>query len=407
VIREKSNSIFIIAGEASGDMHGANLINAVRTNPINEVRTNPINEVRANPKYAVRANLKYAVRANLKYAVRANCNSPQHMPIYAWGGDKMETAGATILKHYRELAFMGFGEVVMNLPSIIRNFGLVKKQILEVNPKVVILIDYPGFNLRLLPWLKKNGFIVIYYIAPQAWAWKEGRVKKMAQYIDKLLVILPFEEEFFKSRGVNTEFVGHPLLQVVSKKSLVVSQKRIALLPGSRKQEVENILPEMLSVQSEISDYEFVIAGMSHLGIEFYQKIIGGKNVKIEMDNAEEIIASSHLALVSSGTATLQTALNNIPQIVCYKSSWINYQLGKRLIKVKFISLVNLIFGREIVAELIQDKLNKENLLVEIRKLLDEKNRQKMLGEYAELGERLGEKNASQRTAEIVLSYFD
>jgi lipid-A-disaccharide synthase len=366
---EKTNSIFIIAGEASGDLHGANLV-----------------------KELVLTSQKLETFKKLEIA--------------AWGGDKMKSAGATVLKHYRELAFMGFGEVIMNLPFIIRNFGLVKKQIKELNPKVVVLIDYPGFNLRLLPWLKENGFIIIYYIAPQAWAWKEGRVKKMAKYIDKLLVILPFEEEFFKSRGVNTEFVGHPLLQVRSCEIKVKSKKRIALLPGSRKQEVENILPEMLRVQSEISDYEFVIAGMSHLGIEFYQKIIGDKNVSIEMDCADEIIASSHLALVSSGTATLQTALNNIPQIVCYKSSWINYQLGKRLIKVKFISLVNLIFGREIVTELIQDKLNKENLLTEIKKLLNEENRAKILTEYAELKMMLGEKNASERVAEIIGEHY-
>lgn len=364
MIKNKTNSIFIIAGEASGDMHGANLVKQLKINNLELI-------------------------------------------THCWGGDKMQAAGATVLKHYRELAFMGFGEVIKNLPSIIRNFGLVKKQILELNPKVVVLIDYPGFNLRLLPWLKENGFIVIYYIAPQAWAWKEGRVKKMAKYIDKLLVILPFEEDFFKSRGVNTEFVGHPLLQVYSCQVSGVSSKKIALLPGSRKQEVESILPEMLSVQSDISDYEFVIAGMSHLGLEFYQKIIGNKNVKLEMDNADEIIASSHLALVSSGTATLQTALNNIPQIVCYKSSWINYQLGKRLIKVKFISLVNLIFGREIVTELIQDKLNKENLLIEINKLLIEENRAKLLGEYSELKQMLGEKNASKRTAEVILEYYN
>lgn len=360
----KTNSIFIIAGEASGDMHGANLVKELKTQ---------------NSKLNI------------------NC----------WGGDKMEAAGATVLKHYRELAFMGFVEVIKNLTSIIRNFGLVKKQILELNPKVVVLIDYPGFNLRLLPWLKENGFIVIYYIAPQAWAWKESRVKKMSKYIDKLLVILPFEEEFFSSRGVITEFVGHPLLQVKSSKIQVTSKKQIALLPGSRKQEVEYILPEMLSIQSEISDYELVIAGMSHLGMEFYQRIIGDRNVKIEMDCADEIIASSALALVSSGTATLQTALNNIPQIVCYKSSWLNYQLGKRLIKVKFISLVNLIFGREIVRELIQDELNKENLITEIRKLENEDNRSNLLNQYAELRKMLGEKNASKRVVEIIGEYLN
>ncbi len=361
---KKTNSIFLIAGEASGDMHGASLLKELQS---------------------------------------TSSKSGTSMKYFAWGGDKMQEAGATILKHYRELAFMGFVEVLKNLPSIIRNFGLVKKQILEINPKVIVLIDYPGFNLRLLPWLKENGFIVIYYIAPQAWAWKEGRVKKMAKYIDRLLVILPFEEEFFQYRGVNTEFVGHPLLQLVRNNEQVKPKKRIALLPGSRRQEVKYILPEMLSIQSEFSDYEFVIAGMNHLGIEFYQKIIGNKKVKIEFDKADEIIASSTLALVSSGTATLQTALSNIPQIVCYKSSWLNYQLGKRLIKVKFISLVNLIFGQEIVRELIQDALNSDNLKREIKKLLEPNHREKLILEYTFLRKILGEKNASKITAEIII----
>ncbi len=357
-VRDK-NQLFIISGEASGDLHGSNLIKELLIQ-----------------------------NASLK--------------ISAWGGDKMQEAGASILKHYRDLAFMGFYEVIINLPTIFRNFGLVKKQILEVNPKVVVLIDYPGFNLRLLPWLKKNGFIVIYYIAPQAWAWKENRVKKMAKYIDELLVILPFEEEFFRTRGVKTEFVGHPLLQSKVESQKSKASKQIALLPGSRKQEVEHILPLMLSIESEISDYKFVVAAMSHLGESFYKKIIGDKMVELVFDNSDKVIADSDMALVSSGTATLQTALAEIPQIVCYKSGRLNYELGKRLIKVPFISLVNLIFGREIVKELIQDDLNKENLLEEIRKLEDNNYRQELVDNYRKLKSMLGKKNASKRVAEII-----
>jgi lipid-A-disaccharide synthase len=298
---------------------------------------------------------------------------------------------------------MGFYEVIKNLPTIFRNFRLIKKQILEVNPKVVVLIDYPGFNLRLLPWLKKKGFVVIYYIAPQAWAWKENRVKKMAKYIDELLVILPFEEEFFKSRGVNTEFVGHPLLQSKVESQKWKASKQIALLPGSRKQEVEHILPLMLSVQSEISDYKFVVAAMSHLEESFYKKIIGDKKVELVFDKSDEVIANSELALVSSGTATLQTALAEIPQIVCYKTGRLNYELGKRLINVPYISLVNLIFSKEIVKELIQEDLSKVNLLREIRKIEALDYRQELINNYRKLKSMLGQKNASKRVAEIII----
>ena len=361
-MKKNNNSIFIIAGEASGDLHGSNLVKELLTSRKSELK------------------------------------------IYAWGGAKMQEAGASILKHYRDLAFMGFYEVIKNLPTIFRNFGLVKKQILEVNPKVVVLIDYPGFNLRLLPWLKKNGFIVVYYIAPQAWAWKENRVKKMAKYIDELLVILPFEEEFFRSRGVRTEFVGHPLLQSEVGSQKLKESRQIALLPGSRKQEVEHILPLMLSVQTEVSDYKFVVAAMSYLGESFYKGIIGNRNVELVLDNSDEVIANSELALVSSGTATLQTALAEIAQIVCYKSGRLNYELGKRLIKVPFISLVNLIFGREIVKELIQKELNKVNLLGEIKKLEDINYKQNLISNYRELTSMLGQKNASKRVAEIIIS---
>lgn len=355
------NHLFVISGEASGDLHGSNLVKELLIQ---------------NPS----------------------------LKISAWGGDKMQAAGAHILKHYRELAFMGFYEVIRNLPTIIRNFGLVKKQILEVNPKIVVLIDYPGFNLRLLPWLKKNGFVVIYYIAPQAWAWKENRVKKMAKYIDELLVILPFEEEFFQKRGVKTEFVGHPLLQSKVESRKLKDTSQIALLPGSRKQEVEHILPVMLSVQSELLGYKFVVAAMSHLGEDFYRKIIGNKNIELVFDDSEKVINNSDIAMVSSGTATLQTALAEVPQIVCYRSGLLNYEIGKRLIKVPFISLVNLIFGREIVKELIQADLNKENLIREIRKLEDETYKQELVSNYRELKSMLGQKNASKRVADIILS---
>lgn len=362
-MKQEIKKLFIVSGEASGDLHGSNLVKELLT------------------------------------------NSPD-LEIFAWGGDKMAAAGAKILKHYRDLAFMGFYEVIRNFPTIIRNFGVIKKQILDVNPKVVVLMDYPGFNLRLLSWLKQNDFIVIYYIAPQAWAWKENRVKKMAKYIDELLVILPFEEEFFRTRGVKTEFVGHPLLQSKLESQNLKESRQIALLPGSRKQEVEHILPLMLSVQSEISDYKFVIAAMSHIGESFYKRIIGDKKAVLIFDNSDEVIGNSEFALVSSGTATLQTALAEVPQIVCYKSGWLNYELGKRLIKVPFISLVNLIFGKEIVRELIQDNLNTASLIAEIKKLQDLNNRKVLKENYQSLRKLLGEKNASKRAAEIILAHY-
>ena len=355
------DSIFIVSGEASGDIHGANLIKELK-----------------------------------------HC-APE-LKIYAWGGDRMETAGAKLFKHYRDLAFMGFFEVVKNLPSIFRNFSLIKAQIKSINPKVVVLIDYPGFNLRLLPWLKKNHYKIIYYIAPQAWAWKEGRTKLMSKYIDKLLVILPFEETFFSSRGINTEFVGHPLLQELSSKEFTSRSNQIALLPGSRRQEIRYMLKEMLTVVDHFPDYKFVVAGMSHIESEYYQSIIGDKNVTVQYDSSESIIRESKLALVSSGTATLQTALLNTPQIVCYKSGRINYEIGKRLIKVPFISLVNLISEREIVKELVQDELTETNLIQEIRGLLVEENYHKMQMEYLDLRQILGQKNASRRTAELILA---
>lgn len=356
-----NDKIFIVSGEASGDMHAANLVKELKIQ-----------------------------NANLE--------------IYAWGGDKMEREGAKILKHYRELAFMGFIEVIKNLPAIITNFKLIKKQILEIRPNVVVLVDYPGFNLRLLPWLKKNDFKVVYYIAPQAWAWKEGRTKQMAKYIDHLLVILPFEYSFFSSRNIQTEFVGHPLLQELSIGSSNARTNQIALLPGSRRQEISSILREMLSVVDRFPDYEFVIAAMSHIGEEFYRDIIGTKRVKIEFDKSEEVLKKAKLALVSSGTATLQTALLNTPQIVCYKSGRLNYEIGKRLIKVPYISLVNLIFGKEIVKELIQNSLNEENLFFEMSQLLKEENYSAMQADYAELRLKLGEKNASKRAAEVILA---
>lgn len=357
-----NKSIYIISGESSGDVHGGNLVKEMK---------------KLNPQ----------------------------LDIYCWGGDRMQQAGALLQKHYKDLAFMGFVEVLKNLFSILRNFKEIKADILSKKPEVVVLIDYPGFNLRLAKWLKKHHFKVIYYIAPQAWAWKEGRVKDIKKYTDELLVILPFEENFFKKHGIKTRFVGHPLLQEIELLK-TEKQKQIALLPGSRKQEVSSILPIMLQMQALYPDYIFQIAGMKHLGELFYHEIIGNIPCQIVWNNASKVIQGASLALVSSGTATLETALLHTPQIVCYKSSWVNYEIGKRLIKVPYISLVNLIMEREVVKELIQNNLNTTQLKQEMDQCLHEDYSNNMLKDYDILRKKLGEKNASKSVAEIVLSYL-
>lgn len=357
-----NKNIYIVSGEASGDLHGSNLVAEL-----------------------------------LKDAPELN--------VYAWGGDKMKAAGAIITKHYRELAFMGFIEVVKNLKTILNNFKELKKDILAKKPSVVVLIDYPGFNLRMARWLKENGFHVIYYIAPQAWAWKENRVKELAKYTDELLVILPFEEEFFKSRGVHTEFVGHPLLNELEKEEKIYTPTPvITLLPGSRKQEVSTILPEMLKMVSKFPNYSFKLAGMSHLGESFYRDIIKTTPIEIVWDNARLALKNASAALVSSGTATLETALLNVPQVVCYKGSWMNYQIGKRLIRVPYISLVNLIFGTMIVKELIQEDLNESNLFRELSIILHPDHRVKIQNDYHVLSQMLGVKDASKIVAQKILN---
>jgi lipid-A-disaccharide synthase len=357
-----NKSIYIISGESSGDVHGGNLVKEIK---------------KLNPQ----------------------------LDIYCWGGERMQQAGAILQKHYKELAFMGFVEVAKNIFTILRNFKEIKADILAKKPEAVVLIDYPGFNLRLAKWLKKNHFKVIYYIAPQAWAWKEGRVKDIKKYTDELLVILPFEEDFFKKHGIKTTFVGHPLLQEIDIHNTPIENK-IALLPGSRKQEVSAILPIMLQIQAHYPHYTFQIAGMSHLGADFYKSIISNTPCEIVWNNASKAIEGAKLALVSSGTATLETALLKTPQIVCYKSSRLNYEIGKRIIKVPYISLVNLIMEREIVKELIQSQLNPNLLKIEIDKCLDAPYRTNMLNEYEHLRKKLGEKNASKEAATIILSYL-
>lgn len=345
---------YIIAGEASGDLHGSNLIKQLHKMDMNA-------------------------------------------SIHCWGGDKMQTAGATLVKHYRDLAFMGFVEVIKNLPTIMRNLKFCKKDILAFQPDVLILIDYPGFNLRIAEWAHKNGFKVVYYISPQVWAWKENRVNAIKKYVDKMLVILPFEKEFYKKWNFDVEYVGHPLVEVIddfideaNTHALPLPLKdagTIALLPGSRQQEILKKLPIMLSVADHFPDYSFVVAKAPGIEDEFYEELLQHhKNVYTVFGKTYELLVRSKAALVTSGTATLETALFSVPEVICYKGNPISYYIAKRLINIKYIGLVNLIMNKEVVKELIQHELTTENLIKELSALLHNNERKIQLQQdYADL----------------------
>ena len=348
---------YIIAGEASGDLHGSNLIKEIK---------------------------KKDTAADIR----------------CWGGDKMEAAGATLVKHYKELAFMGFLEVIKNLGTILKNIKICKEDILQYQPTTLILIDYPGFNLRIAKWAKEKGIPVIYYISPQVWAWKENRVKLIKNCVDKMLVILPFEKEFYKKWNYEVEYVGHPLVEEVeefrvwSQKLGVIdlqlttqNSRLIALLPGSRQQEILKKLPIMLEVARHFPDYQFVVAKAPGLDESFYAELLAPyKNVSSVVNKTYQLLLQSKAALVTSGTATLETALFGVPEVICYKGSTFSYQIAKRLIKIKFIGLVNLIMDKEVVKELIQDELTVENLKRELNLLLTDETKQEQLKkDYAAL----------------------
>ncbi len=327
---------YIIAGEASGDLHGSNLIREIW---------------KADPAASIRC----------------------------WGGDKMQEQGGELVKHYRELAFMGFSEVLMNLRTIFRNLAFCRNDIQSWQPDVLILIDYPGFNLRIAKWAKKNGFRVIYYIAPQVWAWKENRVKSMKQSIDLMLVILPFEKDYFKNKwNWEVEYVGHPLVEETESVLArtpgpsLASKPIVALLPGSRKQEISKKLPVMLELSRSFPDYQFIVAKAPGADETFYKTLLGEyPDVFYVQGQTYELLLQSKAALVTSGTATLETALLSVPEVVCYKGSPVSYQIAKRVIKVKYISLVNLIMDKPVVKELIQDEFTVSNLKTELKELLE------------------------------------
>lgn len=362
---------YIISGEASGDLHGSNLI--------------------------------YALQRKDTQAV-----------IRAWGGDLMQAAGADVVKHYKELAFMGFAEVVRNLNTILKNLKFCKKDICSFKPDVLILIDYPGFNLRIAKWAKKNKIRVIYYISPQIWAWKESRIKTIRSSVDKMLVILPFEKQFYKRHHYEVDYVGHPLLEAVEASldnrevSCFSDKPVIALLPGSRTQEIHTALPVMMSMVEKYPQYCFIIAQAPGQPEDIYRQYIQDNDVLLVKGQTYNILKNAKAALVTSGTATLETALFGVPQVVCYKSSAVTYFLARNLIKIKYISLVNLILDKPVIKELIQADFNTKTLNAELYGLLNDSDKIDALQtDYTKLWELLQcNASASDNAAGIIVAFL-
>lgn len=357
---------YIIAGEASGDLHGSNLMKSL---------------------------LKSEPNAEIRF----------------WGGDLMKAVGGTMVKHYKDLAFMGFVEVAMNLKTILRNIDVCKKDILQFQPDVIIFIDYPGFNMRIAKWAKLLGFDTHYYISPQIWAWKENRIHAIKRDVNQMYVILPFEKDFYETKhNFPVHFVGHPLIDAIDqfepmprsdffKHYKLDNRPIIALLPGSRTQEITKLLEEMLKVVPQFSDYQFVIAGAPSLPFSFYEPFLKNSNVKFISNDTYNLLQNSKAAIVTSGTATLETALFKIPQVVVYKANEISYQIAKRIITLKYISLVNLIMDEEIIKELIQRECNAKSIAIELNNILNQPFRDNMLNKYDELNLKLGGGGASDK----------
>ena len=356
---------YIIAGEASGDLHGSNLIKALKQND-------------------------------------------SDAKIRCWGGDLMQEAGGTLVKHYKEMAFMGFLEVILNLGSIFKNIKFCKNDISTYHPDVIIFIDFSGFNLRIAEWAKAKNYKTNYYISPQIWASRENRIDKIKKYIDAMYVILPFEKSFYeKKHGYPVHFVGHPLIDAIENRGdfdeKVFRAENNALLPGSRKQEVKKMLQTMLSVTGNFPEYYFVIGGAPSLDYGFYTPFLMDSNVGFVANKTYGLLSIAHAALVTSGTATLETALFKVPQVVCYKASWLSYQIAKRIITLEYISLVNLVMEKEVVKELIQNDLNGKNLRNELAKILKGTHRENQLQAYELLEEKLGGNGASAKAAALIV----
>ena len=363
---------YIIAGEASGDLHGANLMQAL---------------YQEDPKAEIRF----------------------------WGGDQMKNQGGVLVKHYKDHAYMGFWEVLIHLPSILQNIAFCKTDIVAFQPDVLIYVDFPGFNMRIAKWAKKKGFLNHFYISPQIWAWKENRIKKIKRDIDQLYVILPFEKGYFeKKHNYAVKFVGHPLLEVVGKEEAntldeIVSINKndkpiIALLPGSRKQEISKMMPIFLAVVEHFPAYQFVIAGAPGIDPSWYNQFTIHPSVSLIHNQTYALLRKSYIALVTSGTATLETALFNVPQLVCYRSSRLSYFIAKKIISLQYISLVNLIMNKEIVCELIQQECTTDSIKKEVNRLTDPTIRKKIEKEYHALAKKLGTQNASETVAKSIVA---
>jgi lipid-A-disaccharide synthase len=369
----RSTKFYIIAGEASGDLHGGNLIKEL---------------IKQQP----------------------------NMEIRCWGGDHMQTAGATLVKHFKDLAFMGFAEVLFNLRTILRNIAFCKSDIAAFEPDALVLIDYPGFNMRIATWAKNRGIPVFYYIPPQIWAWKQNRVHKIKRDVEKVFCVLPFERDFYQKFQCPMSFVGHPLLDAVQVKGdraefihkhQLNDGPLIALLPGSRTQEIQKMLPIMLTTLPQFPDYQFVIAGAPGQDLSRYQPYLNDQ-VKIIFGDTYGLLQHAEAGLITSGTATLEAGLFQLPQVVCYKANPISYAIAKRIVKVKFISLVNLILDRPAVLELIQKDLNTEHLITELDALLHNPMRiAQMNSDYIALRNSLGGIGASARTAKEMLKIIE
>lgn len=365
--------IFIISGEASGDLHAANL-------------------------------------------VRAWKKESEHLEFQAWGGDRLIAEGVYVRKHIRELAFMGFAEVIQNLPTILRNFKTCKAQITEFNADVLLLVDYPGFNLRMAKWAKAKEIKVIYYISPTIWAWKENRIHQIKRDVDRMYTILPFEKAFYAKHGMEVQYFGHPLLDEIEnfhqqeQVALCLDTEKpiLALLPGSRKQELRKKLPFMLKAAEAFQDsHQVVIAGAPNIPVSFYQEFQLGDKVKLIQSQTYQLLSQANLALVTSGTATLETSLFRVPQVVCYKSSALSYLIAKALVKIKFISLVNLIMDKEVVRELIQQDCQSDLMINELNKLIDgQEARIVMLQAYDELISLLGQNGCSHKMSLDLIQYL-
>jgi lipid-A-disaccharide synthase len=363
---------YLVAGEASGDLHGANLMKELK---------------------------KLDPQAEFRY----------------FGGDLMQAEGGTLVKHYAEMAFMGFFEVVVNLRTILKNLAVCKADIAQYQPDVLILIDFPGFNLKIAAFAKENNLPVNYYISPKVWAWNQKRVLKIKKIVDHLFCILPFEVDFYKDWGMKVDYVGNPLLDAVAaftpdadflQKNKLTYKKIIALLPGSRKQEINYLLPDMLAVADQFPDYQFVIAGAPSFNADYYQQYLKGKPILVLFDATYDILNNAYAAIVASGTATLETALFNVPQVVVYKGNPISIGIARMVIKINFISLVNLIVNKGIIKELIQQDCNPKAIGAELDSILNDPGYRKvMLANYDELDNKMGLPGASAKTAALILKY--